>query len=310
MVRSKIFFITALLLLLLSSCNVPSEQTSTPTLTPGSTPTQTTNQTFTPTIQPEATATPIQTPAPPDHTTVLTLPSIADIVERIKPAVVYISVQYYDSSFLFRSWSTRSGSGVILNPDGYILTNNHVVEDASEIEVLLPDGEFTYKAEIIGTDPLSDLAVIKIDGGNFPAAGFADASKLRVGDWVIAMGSPVSTIIGAEGGPSVTIGIVSNLERSFSLDESAFYDIIQTDAAINPGNSGGPLINIDGEVIGINAMIIQPGTGIGFAIPINMAKDIYRQLKESGSVVRGFLGVVPVDVERDMMEFAQKLRKP
>jgi serine protease Do len=192
-----------------------------------------------------------------------------------------------ESSYFYQALSTQTGSGMLLSPDGYILTNNHVVEDARSIEVLLPDDEYTYQAQIIGTDTLSDLAVIKIDGQNFPTISFADTSKLRIGDWVIALGNA----LGLEGGPSVTLGIVSNLDRSFSLDESTFYDIIQTDAAINPGNSGGPLVDLQGNVVGINTFIISTAENIGFAVNSSTAQRVYEELVQYGRVARPFLGV-------------------
>jgi len=278
-IKSKIFFLFLVVLLLVSACNTTSHQASTPT------------PTVNPTQHSTATPTPIQTPAPSNQTYTSPFPSIADIVDMVKPAVVYISVEYIESSFFFRSTSTKSGSGVILSPDGYILTNSHVIEDAEKIEVLLPDEVDTHPAEIIGTDSLSDLAVIKIDGHNLPTAEFGDPSKLRVGDWVVAMGSPLSTILGAEGGPSVTIGIVSNLERSFNLEDSAYYDVIQTDAAINPGNSGGPLINLEGQVVGINTFIIYTAQNIGFAVSASTAQRVYEDLVEFGDVIRPYLGV-------------------
>ena len=205
--------------------------------------------------------------------------------------MVYISVEYIEFSFFTQYLRTKSGSGVLLSSDGYILTNNHVVEDARNIEVLLPDDDHTYQAELIGTDLLSDLAVIKIDGQDFPTVNFADTSKLRVGDWVIALGSPLAGILGVEGGPSVTIGIVSNLERSFTLEESTYYDIIQTDAAINPGNSGGPLVDLEGKVVGINTFIIYTAENIGFAINTNTAQRVYDDLVQYGRVTRPYLGV-------------------
>ncbi len=259
-----------LLLLFAGACDTASDQTSTPTPTITATPTPTTQPTATPTQS---------TPSP--------LPSIADVVEKVTPAVVYISVEYLESSLFTQSLSTRSGSGALLSSDGYILTNNHVVEDARNIEVLLPDDGHTYQAQIVGTDPLSDLAVIKIEGQNFPTVSFADTSKLRIGDWVIALGNA----LGLEGGPTVTVGIVSNLERSFTLEESTYYDIIQTDAAINPGNSGGPLVDLEGKVVGINSAIIYTAQNIGFAVNASTAQRVYEDLVQYGRVTRPYLGV-------------------
>jgi len=274
MIRIRALLLSVVLLLLLAgACNTISDQTST---TPTPTPSITTSPT--PATQPTAT---------PTQSTPSILTSIADVVEKVEPAVVYISVEYLESSFFYQYLSTKSGSGALLSSDGYILTNYHVVEDARNIEVLLPEDDHIYQAQTVGTDPLSDLAVIKIEGQNFPTLSFADTSKLRIGDWVIALGNA----LGLEGGPSVTIGIVSNLERSFTLGESTFYDIIQTDAAINPGNSGGPLVDLEGKVVGINTFIIYTAENIGFAINASTAQRVYEDLVQYGQVTRPYLGV-------------------
>jgi len=189
------------------------------------------------------------------------------------------------------------GSGFLVTADGYILTNNHLVGNAEKVVVKLADDR-TFDARVIGADPESDVAVIKIDVEDMTYLELADSGGLEVGEWVIAIGNPFGL------SHTVTAGIVSAKGRS-RIGVADYEDFIQTDAAINFGNSGGPLLNLDGKVVGINTAIIGPGgnVGIGLAIPINMAKDIYTQLKESGSVVRGFLGVVPGDVEPGMAEF-------
>jgi serine protease Do len=188
------------------------------------------------------------------------------------------------------------GSGFIVSADGYILTNNHVVEDAEEIVVTLRDG-VEFKAEIVGTDTQNEVAVIKIDSENLSVLELADSDKLEVGEWVIAIGNPFGL------SHTVTQGIVSAKGRS-GIGLAGYEDYIQTDAAINPGNSGGPLINLNGEVVGINTAIIGPGgnIGIGFAIPINMAKFSYTQLIEGGKVVRGALGIKIRDLDADLAE--------
>jgi serine protease Do len=248
--------------------------------------------TVTPTGIPTPSVTPEQTPSP-DHIPLSSLPSVADVVEKVRPAVAYISVEYLYTSFFAQTLLTKTGSGVILSPDGYILTNSHVVEDFRKVEVLIPDGDHTYEAQVVGTDPLSDLAVIKIGGADLPYAEFGDTSQLRIGDWVIALGNA----LGLEGGPTVTLGIVANLERAFAPGEigqgqSAFYDVIQTDADINQGNSGGPLVNLEGKVIGINTFVIASGVETaGFAVNASTASRVYQEILLYGRVIRPYLGV-------------------
>jgi serine protease Do len=180
------------------------------------------------------------------------------------------------------------GSGMVMDSEGHILTNNHVVAGANEIEVLLADGN-RYKANIVGTDPKTDLAVIQIKAdGNLPHVVFGDSDKMEVGNWVIAIGHPRGL------DQTVTQGIISAKHRRGILDPSSYQDYLQTDAAINPGNSGGPLLNLEGQVIGVNAAIVSESggfEGIGFAIPSNMAVYISKSLIAHGKVVRGWLGV-------------------
>jgi serine protease Do len=189
------------------------------------------------------------------------------------------------------------GSGFIISPDGYILTNNHMVGGAETVTVQLDDGR-KITAEIIGADPQTDVAVVKIKEDNLPYVKLANSDTLEVGEWVVAIGNPFGL------SHTVTAGIVSAKGRN-SIGVAAYEDFIQTDAAINFGNSGGPLLNLDGQAVGINTAIIGPGgnVGIGLAIPSNMASDIYTQLKESGEVVRGFLGVRMNPVEPGMGEY-------
>jgi serine protease Do len=179
------------------------------------------------------------------------------------------------------------GSGFIISKDGYILTNNHVVGDVDKITVELKDGRKFEDAKLIGTDPDSEVALIKINGDNFPVLPMGDSDKNEIGDWVIAIGNPFGL------SETVTVGVISAVGRS-NVGIAAYENFIQTDAAINPGNSGGPLINIDGQVIGINTAIYSESggyMGIGFAIPINMARTIEQQLKETGKVTRGYMGL-------------------
>src|SRR5689334_9185058 len=177
-----------------------------------------------------------------------------------------------------------SGAGVIITPEGHIITNNHVVGDAPEIEVRLSD-KTKLIAQVVGKDPDTDLAVLKVTTDHpLPSARFGDSSGVRVGQWVLAVGNP----FGLE--RTVTLGVVSGIGRE-NINLSRYENFIQTDASINPGNSGGPLFNLRGEVIGINTAIINFAQGIGFAIPSNMAKQVIEQLLAKGKVVRGWLGV-------------------
>jgi serine protease Do len=188
---------------------------------------------------------------------------------------------------------TSGGSGVIVDPKGYILTNNHVVAGADKITVRLSDGR-ELKGTVKGTDQKTDLAVVQLEATNLPVAALGDSDKIEVGEWAIAIGSP----FGLE--KTVTVGVISAKDRS-GLGTGTYEDFIQTDASINPGNSGGPLVNIDGEVIGVNVMIIQPGQGIGFAIPINLAKTIMDALISSGKVVRPWVGIGLQDLTPELM---------
>ena len=191
------------------------------------------------------------------------------------------------------------GSGFVLSDDGYILTNNHVVEDADEIMVRFNDRR-EMTAKLIGSDPRSDLALLKVDAGGLPTVRIARGDDLKVGEWVLAIGSPFGFDY------SVTAGIVSAKGRSLPTEQNENYvPFIQTDVAINPGNSGGPLFNLDGEVVGINSQIYSNSggfMGVSFAIPIDVAMDVVDQLKASGKVARGWLGVVIQEVSRDLAE--------
>jgi serine protease Do len=180
--------------------------------------------------------------------------------------------------------SRSQGSGVIVDRSGVILTNNHLIENAGEIEVRLSDKR-RFKAKVMGRDPKTDLAVLKIEGpGEFPAAELGDSDRLRIGQWAIAVGNPFGL------DRTVTVGIISATGRQ-GVGLTTYESFIQTDAAINPGNSGGPLVNLDGKVIGINTAIVSVGQGIGFAVPASMARRVMPQLLASGRVTRGWLGV-------------------
>jgi serine protease Do len=240
--------------------------------------------------------------------------AFAEVSKKVIPAVVSIQVEKsiemtggtgdpfgspFDDEFFQRFFGRRGrpqqapekrmqkgqGSGFIISPDGYILTNNHVVGEADKIMVGLNDGR-DLQAKIIGTDPKADVALIKIEADNLPVIELGDSDKLDIGEWVIAVGNPFGL------SETVTVGVVSAKSRSVGIAE--YEDFIQTDAAINPGNSGGPLLNLDGQAIGINSAIFsQSGgyMGIGFAIPINMAKNIKDQLLKTGKINRGYIGI-------------------
>jgi len=195
-----------------------------------------------------------------------------------------------------REFKQRSlGSGFIIDKEGYIVTNNHVIADADEIKVKLNSGK-EYDAKIIGRDPSTDIALIKIKGDPaYSVVTFGDSKSLKVGEWVMAIGNPFGL------DHTVTAGIVSAKGRV--IGSGPYDDFIQTDASINPGNSGGPLIDLKGNVVGINTAIIASGQGIGFAVPVNMAKSVIKQLKEEGEVTRGWLGVGIQDISDEMSEY-------
>ncbi len=187
------------------------------------------------------------------------------------------------------------GSGVIVSPDGYVLTNNHVIAGAKTVTVTLPDKR-EFKGRIVGTDPKSDVAVVKIDGAQLPTISWGDSSRLQVGEYVLAVGNPFGL------NSTVTLGIVSALGRGH-MGITQYEDFIQTDAAINPGNSGGALVNTRGELVGINTAIFsQTGgyQGVGFAVPTGMSKPIYESLVKTGKVVRGYLGIGIQDLNQDL----------
>ena len=211
---------------------------------------------------------------------------IIKVSERVKPAVVNISTVRIVADFFFNLVPQEGvGSGVIFDRRGYILTNEHVIHGAKEIRVTLPDGR-EFKGELVGADSMTDLAVIKINGENLPIAELGDSEKVRVGEFCIAIGNP----FGLES--TVTFGVVSATGRSIRTEsEKLLENLIQTDAAINPGNSGGALINLKGEIIGINTAIIPYAQGIGFAIPINTAKVVAESLIKYGRVIRPWLGI-------------------
>jgi serine protease Do len=253
---------------------------------------------------------------------VASLPDFTEIVDSASPAVVKILVEYESENpryqeqieeipealrrfFDFRGGPpvprerAGMGSGFIFSSDGYVVTNNHVVENARQVVVRLPDRQ-EFDAEVVGTDPRSDLAVLKVDATGLPFLQLADEGAVKVGQWVLAIGSPFSLDF------SVTAGIVSALGRSLPTETGDNYvPFIQTDVAINPGNSGGPLFNLDGEVIGVNSQIFTRSggsIGLSFAIPVSVVRNVTTQIREKGVVERGWLGVSIQDVDRNLAD--------
>ncbi|MGE5618519.1 MAG: S1C family serine protease [Sphingomonadaceae bacterium] len=220
--------------------------------------------------------------------------NVVQVAAKVRPAVVQIVVKGTSLGYFLEPVPTSGvGSGAIIDPRGYIITNNHVIEDAEEMVVTLPDRDEPYSASLVGRDPSTDLAVIQIEADNLPVVTLGDSDTLQVGEPVVAIGNA----LGLEGGPTVTSGVVSALNRS--IDEPngiTLHQLIQTDAAINPGNSGGPLVNAAAQVIGVNTAVATgsseaPAQGIGFAISINSAKPIIDDLIAYGMVRRPFLGI-------------------
>lgn len=227
--------------------------------------------------------------------------SVVEIAQKVGPTVVGINTKVQMQSFFgIPTMQDGSGSGIIISADGYVVTNNHVIEGASEITVLLSDGK-EYPAKLIGGDARTDLAVLKIEGQNFPYAILGNSSELQVGELAVAIGNP----LGNELAGSVTGGYISALNRSITVDDQRF-NLIQTDAAINPGNSGGALVNNYGEVIGINSVKMSASgvEGIGFAIPIDEAKPIIEDLKNGGYVKgRPVIGIAGRNVTKQDSQY-------
>ena len=264
---------------------------------------------------------------PPADKIVAALPSLSGLVKKLEPAVVNIQTTQVVKTggrffrigpdigvpgleeFFHRGnplgengpkpappegnlKRSAQGSGFIINSDGYIITNHHVVADASEIKVILSD-ERTLDAKVVGSDPKTDVALLKVEPeGKLPVVTLGNSDKLEVGDWVVAIGNPFGL------GHTVTSGIISGKDRV--IGQGPYDDFLQTDASINPGNSGGPLFNLAGEVVGINTAIVAVGSGVGFAVPINLAKNLLPQLRTEGKVTRGWLGVGIQDLTGDL----------
>jgi serine protease Do len=264
--------------------------------------------------------------APPATAAAMPVLSYADVVSKVAPAVITIHSQmrvrapqqypFMDDPFFRQFFGDRRmqqppaeqkrtalGSGVIVSPDGYILTNHHVIDGAEQIKVDLNDSR-TLDARVVGSDPPSDLAVLKVEASNLPVLNLGDSDRVRVGDVVLAVGDPLGV------GQTVTMGIISAKGRQTGLSGGAFEDFLQTDAPINQGNSGGALVSTNSELVGINSQILSPSggsIGIGFAIPSNMARVVMDTLIKNGKVRRGQLGVT---VGKVTSEVADRLRLP
>jgi serine protease Do len=225
---------------------------------------------------------------------------IINAVEKVSKSVVNIASVRMVQDQLFRVFPIEGvGSGIIVNQRGYILTNNHVVDKAHKLKITFRDGN-VFNGVVIGTDKVTDLAVVRVDSKDaLPSVQFGNSDELRIGQIVIAIGNPFGLI----GGPTVTAGIVSALNRNLEF-ESGILELIQTDAAINPGNSGGPLANTNGEIIGINTAKMPYAQGIGFAVPINAARTIMNDLIENGRVTnRPWIGIASMKITRQLSQY-------
>ncbi|MCS5646729.1 MAG: trypsin-like peptidase domain-containing protein [Candidatus Marinimicrobia bacterium] len=247
--------------------------------------------------------------------------AITRAIEKVGPAVASINVEQHISSVSYDPFfgfmypreiypMKSSGSGVVISPDGFVMTNHHVIENADKVTVTLSGGD-EYEAEIIGSDETSDLALIKLSGSDFPYAELANSDDLLIGEWVIALGNPFE-LFSISNKPSASVGIISATNMDFGMQKSGkvLQDMIQTDAAINPGNSGGPLVNTMGQVIGINTFIFtdyehfRGSVGIGFAIPINSARRIAEELRMTGEIDRGYsTGLIVQSVTRSISRY-------
>lgn len=225
---------------------------------------------------------------------------IVDAVEKVSKSVVNIASVRMIQDQLFRVFPVEGvGSGIIVDGKGFILTNNHVVDEAQKLRITLKDGN-VFNGVVVGTDEVTDLAVVRVDSKEaLPFARLGNSDQLKIGEIVIAIGNP----FGLTGGPTVTAGIVSALNRSLQFESGAL-ELIQTDAAINPGNSGGPLVNTNGEVIGINTAKMPYAQGIGFAVPVNTARVIMKDLMESGRITnRPWIGIATIKITRQLAQY-------
>ena len=225
--------------------------------------------------------------------------NVLDILEKVSQSVVNISTLKLVQHMFYQAIPVGGmGSGIIIDPKGYVLTNNHVVGGAEKISVTLWNGD-VLEGKIVGACAVHDTAVVKVDKQNLSAAKLGDSEKLRVGQRVYAIGNP----FGLAGGPSVTSGVISAMNRTIESQRGLIENLVQTDAAINPGNSGGPLVDLEGQVIAINTAIIPYAQGIGFAIPINSAKKCTSEMIKDGIAVRPWLGIVGLGITEDIARY-------
>ena len=220
-------------------------------------------------------------------------------IEKVSPAVVSVATLRVIQESMFDAIPVRGmGSGIIFDSNGGILTNHHIVEDAERVEVLTPDGK-KFHGEVLGSDAMSDVAVVRVDGENLPAVKLGDSDKLKVGQISIAIGNPYGFMLP---GPAATVGVISALKRHVHVEGRMYEDLIQTDASINPGNSGGPLVDSSGMVVGVNTANIPFAQGIGFAIPINAARRIAKEIIEHGRVIRPYVGIAGLTLTREIAQ--------
>jgi S1-C subfamily serine protease len=220
-------------------------------------------------------------------------------IQKVSPAVVTVATLKVIRENFFDTMPLRGlGSGIIFDSNGGILTNHHIVDDADRVEVVTAEGK-KFQGEVLGSDATADIAVVRVDGENLPAVKLGDSDKIVVGQIAVAIGNPYGFILP---GPTATVGVISALKRHIHIENHMYEDLIQTDASINPGNSGGPLVDSSGFVVGVNTANIPFAQGIGFAIPINTARKIAKEIIEHGRVVRPYLGISGLTLNRDIAE--------
>jgi S1-C subfamily serine protease len=227
--------------------------------------------------------------------------ALVSIIEKASPWVVNISVSMVQDAYMNAAPVQGMGSGIIVDGAGYILTNNHIVENTEGMVVSMFDGT-QLDGTLVGNDPMSDIAVVKVDAGKkkLPVAKLGDSEKVKVGNLAVAIGNPFGFMLR---GPTVTVGVISALNRTIQAEKGVYENLFQTDAHINPGNSGGPLLNSSGEVIGMNSANIPFAQGIGFSIPINGAMAIAKELIEFGKVTRPWLGILGIGLNKDIAQY-------